>query len=608
MLVVFDCWHGKILCVDLSSKTIGEESIPQEVYEKFIGGKGLGAYLLYTRTPKGIDPLGPDNILLFMTGPLQGLPAPNVGRWSLVTKSPLTGLFLDTHSGGPLGREIKKAGYDAVCVTGISSSPVTLVIEDGTVRLDNAENLWGIGTYESTKKLHELHSDKHAVYVIGPAGENQVLFATGSCEIAHQTGRGGAGAVLGSKRLKALIVKGEQKINAVDVSAIREVNKEVNETWRNLDIDFKKYGTGHLVEIANEGGQFPTRNFQNGYFDEYEKLDHELMAAEYRIGNHLSCPNCVMRCTHAFRTTDPDDSETTVESSIEYESLGLLGGNLGISDVPTLLQLNYLCDDIGLDTISAGGVIGFVMEAFEKGILTEKEIGLPLRFGDGANAIALLKMIATKTGIGETLSQGVKIASEIIGKESAQIAVHVKGLEVPAWDPRGRLGMGLLYATGDIGASHLRGWPPTSAPPNSTAVPLVQGIWDSRVDKILKDSLIICHFTNRIPISIEQMTRALNGASGLNFDGDSIIQFALRIETLARLFNIREGISRKDDKLPPRFWEPQISGPRKGMKAFVNKDDFEASLEKYYEVLGWDENGIPTKQTLQELGLSNLEG
>ncbi|MHA1928127.1 MAG: aldehyde ferredoxin oxidoreductase family protein [Candidatus Thorarchaeota archaeon] len=600
------CWNGKILCVDLAAKSTREEKIPASIYESFIGGKGLGAYLLYSKTRKGIDPLGSENILLFMSGPLQGLPAPNVGRWSLITKSPLTGLFIDTHCGGAIGREIKKAGYDVICVEGKSQDPIVIVIENNEVKFEDASTLWGKGVYETTKEIDMKYGNDHAVYVIGPAGENEVLSATGCCEIAHQTGRGGAGAVLGSKNLKGIVVKGTSDILAVDIEEIRLVNKEFNHAWKNLDIDFKKHGTRHLVELANQGGQFPARNFQNGYFEEYEELGHLKMEEEFESHRKYSCPNCVMRCTHAFTVENPHAPNYYVESALEYETIGLLGGNLGISDAKAVLQLNYLCDDIGLDTISAGGAIGFAMEAFEKGILTEDDIGFPLNFGDSTGAMKLLELISERKGIGKTLAQGVKKAAEIIGKGSEKLAVHVKGLEVPAWDPRGRVGMGLLYATGDIGASHLRGWPPTSATPDTSAVPVVEGIWKSRLEKILKDCLIVCHFTNRIPLSMEQMIRALNGASGLEYDMESIDQVGRRIETLARLYNVREGIDRKDDVLPPRFWEAQISGPRKGMKAFKDLEDFNSSLDRYYEIMGWDKNGIPTNETLVELGLSDL--
>ncbi|MGD9396970.1 MAG: aldehyde ferredoxin oxidoreductase family protein [Candidatus Thorarchaeota archaeon] len=600
----FKGWNGKILRVDLTSKTTRVEEISPKVYHDFIGGKGLGAFLLYRDLDEGVDPLDSENILIFLTGPLQGLPAPNVGRWTLVTKSPLTGLYLDTHCGGPLGREIKNAGYDAVVVTGKSDRPVTIVIEDEIIKFEDAQSLWGLGTFEATRILHERTSKGSAVYVIGPAGENLVLASIGCCELAHQTGRGGAGAVLGSKNLKGVVVRGTGKIEADDVDAIRGVNKAITKVWNDkANIDFKQYGTPFLVEVSNERGQFPTRNFQNGYFDGYESLTPEEFE-KWSTGSHLSCPHCIMRCTRSYKTDNPLSPGTEVEATIEYETLGLCGGNLGINDAQCVFQLQYLCDDLGLDTISSGALVGFAMEAYERGVLSEEEIGFPLPFGDCEGAKKLVMMIAKQEGLGTTLAKGVRQAAIEIGKGSEDFAVHFKGLEVPAWDPRGKKGMGLSYATADVGASHLRGWPQTSDQPDSSALDVIESMVEQRDIKILRDCLEVCHFTYHLPLSHDQNITMLNGATGLNYDVDSIADFAQRVETLIRLFNIREGITRKDDVIPPRFWEGETHGPAKGMKAFADNEDFEKSLDKYYELRGWGRDGIPTKETVEKLGLS----
>ncbi|MFW9795115.1 MAG: aldehyde ferredoxin oxidoreductase family protein [Candidatus Thorarchaeota archaeon] len=599
-------WNGKILWIDLTEKTTQVEELPRQVYIDFVGGKGLGTYLLYRELEAGVDPLGPENILFFMTGPLQGLPAPNVGRWTLVTKSPLTGLYLDTHCGGSLGREIKNAGYDALAIKGKADIPVTVIIEDETVKFKNAESLWGLGTHEATKELNDNSVKGSAVYVIGPAGENEVLIATGCCELAHQTGRGGAGAVLGSKNLKGLVVRGTGKIVASDLDEIREVNKAVTKVWNDKpDTDFKKYGTPFLVEASNERGQFPTKNFQNGYFDEYESLTPEEME-EWYAGSHQSCPHCVMRCTHAYKTESPIFPGEEIEATIEYETLGLLGGNLGINDAQCVFQLNHLCDDLGIDTISAGGIIGFTMEAYERGMLTEDDIGFPLPFGDCEGAKKLVSMIAMKQGIGGLLAKGTQQAAKELGKTAESFAVHVKGLDVPAWDPRGKKGMGLSYAAADVGASHLRGWPQTSDQPDSSALDVIESLIEQREIKILRDSLIVCHFTYHFPLSHDQNIRMLRGATGVEYDEDAISLFAKRIESLSRLFNIREGITRKDDALPHRLWEAEKHGPAEGMKSFINRKDFEKSLDRYYELLGWNKEGIPSKETIEKLGLASI--
>lgn len=600
-------WNGKILWVDLTDCSAREEELPSSIYRNYVGGKGLGSYLLYREMAGGIDPLGPENLLLFLTGPLQGLPAPNVGRWSLMTKSPLTGLYLDSHCGGPLGREIKNCGYDAVGVRGVASDPIMVVVEDEKVRFDSAKETWGKGTQESTRILHDSYSKGSAIYVIGPAGERMIPLAMGCCEFAHQTGRGGTGAVLGSKNLKGLVVKGSKKMEAADVEQIRRINRELIKVWNEkTDYGFKEYGTPCLVELANARGQYPARNWQSGYFEKHEGLDAHKMKAEWGSGRHHSCPHCVMRCTHAFKTEDPSNPGVEVESTVEYETLGLMGGNLGINDPQGVLQLNYLCDDLGLDTISTGTMIGFAMEAFEKGILTEDDIGFSLEFGDVKAALQLVKLIAKREGIGEILSNGVKKASEQIGNGSEALAVHVKGLEVPAWDPRGRIGLGMTYATADVGASHLRGWPQSLDMPEGPAKDVMDSMIQNRDTKILTDSLVICHFTYHFPLDHQTKIDLLNAATGLQYDEVSISRFANRVETLARMFNIREGVTRADDKLPPRFWEPEPNGPAKGMRAFIDKNDFETTLERFYELRGWDNDGVPKQETLVELGLTRL--
>jgi aldehyde:ferredoxin oxidoreductase len=601
-----DGWNGKVLWIDLTTRTTSEEGLPKEIYTDFVGGKGLGTYLLYRELEAGVDPLGPDNILLFMTGPLQGLPAPNVGRWTLVTKSPLTGLYLDTHCGGSLGREIKNAGYDAIGVKGVSTIPITLVIEDDKVKFEDAQEIWGKGTHESTRILQNNTAKGSAVYVIGPAGENKVLIATGCCELAHQTGRGGAGAVLGSKNLKGLVAKGTRKIQASDRNEIREVNREVTRVWNEKpNTSFKKYGTPFLVEVSNERGQFPTNNWKTGYFDGYESLTPEEMEQWY-VGADMSCPHCIMRCTHAYRVEDPTNPGLEIEATTEYETLGLLGGNIGVDDAQCVFQLTHLCDDLGLDTIGAGSIIGFAMEAYEKGLVSEDDIGFPLSFGDCDGAKKLIPMIANRSGFGAILANGTLQAAKEIGKNSESFAVTVKGLDIPAWDPRGKKGMGLSYATAEVGSSHLRGWPQTSDQPDSSALDVIESMIEQREIKILRDSLVVCHFTYHMPLTHDQNIKMLRGATGVDYDREKISLFAQRVETLSRMFNIREGASRKDDVLPQRFWEAETNGPAEGMKAFVDKDDFEKSLDRYYELQGWDKEGNPTDDTIEKLGLTSL--
>ncbi|MFX1369661.1 MAG: aldehyde ferredoxin oxidoreductase family protein, partial [Promethearchaeota archaeon] len=512
-------WKGKILWIDLSSKNFTEERLDQEVYKQFIGGKGLGAFLLYRELKAGVDPLSPENIILFLSGPLQGLRGPSVARWTLVTKSPLTGLFLDTHCGEALGREIKESGYDAIGIRGKADKPTLLVVGDQEVKFLDADGLWGLGTIEATERIHDVTAQDAVVYTIGPAGENLVRIASGCCELAHWTGRGGAGAVMGSKNLKALTVKGTGLVEASSDSELRKLNKEAAKAWKEKDflVGFKDYGTPFLVEVSNERGQFPTRNWESGFFEGYEALQPEMLQ-ELDAGNQHSCPNCIMQCTYAFWTTDPRNPEAKVEATIEYETFGLLGGNLGISDANKVLQLSVLADDLGLDTIGVGGVIGFAMEAFQRDILTENDIGFPLNFGDGEAALRLMEMISSREGIGDILADGVRLASKKIARGSEEFAVHAKGMEFPAWDPRGKKGLGLSYGTAEVGASHLRGWPSTTEMPDSSAVELVESMVKARDEKHLVDSLVICHFTYHMPLELSQKIRLLNAATGLKYD------------------------------------------------------------------------------------------
>ena len=599
-------WNGRILWIDLNQRTSRVENLSPDIYHDFVGGKGLGAYLLHRELKPGIDPFDSSNILLFMTGPLQGLPLVMNGRWTLVTKSPLTGLYVDTHCGGPLGREIKNAGFDVIGVLGKSSTPVTIVVNDETVHFQDARELWGKGTQETTTLLHEQTSKDSAVYVIGPAGENLVLSATGCCEFAHQTGRGGAGAVLGSKNLKGIVVRGTHKITGVDPEKLSSLRRMMTEKWNEkTDTGFRDYGTASLVETANDRGQFPTRNWRNSFFEGYESLTPDQMK-QWITGHHFSCPHCIIRCTHSYKTEDPSNLGVEVESTPEYETFGLCGGNLGISDAQKVFQLNYLADDLGLDTISAGSAIGFAMDAFENGIIEESEIGFPLRFGDGDAALRLMRMIAFREGFGAILAKGVRQAAEEIGRGSERLAVHVKGMETAAWDPRGRRGLGLSYATADVGSSHLRGWPQIMEKPESSALDVIESMVTERDTKILTDSLVICHFTWNFPLTREEKIELLNSATGLSYDDEQVSFFGQRIETLIRLFNINEGIGRTDDVVPPKFWEAETVGPSTGMKAFINLEDFEKSLDKYYELRGWNKEGVPTEETLDKLGLASI--
>jgi aldehyde:ferredoxin oxidoreductase len=610
-----NAYSGKILQVDLCEKKVHIKALDMEFAKKFLGAKGFGAKLLYDLVGPDIDPFSPKNVILYCTGPLTGTLAP-CNRYCLVTKSPLTGIFSDSYAGGYFGQELKYAGYDILIIMGKAEKPVYLWIDDKDVEIKSAEHLWGLDTFETYNVLKkELGDDTVKISCIGPAGERKVRFALVDCDFHRHAGRCGTGAVMGSKNLKAIAIRGSGEVAVADPKGFKEaVLKAYEEISKSEDSkQYSRGGTPSFVHFSNDQGFYPTRNFKDGVFEGAEKIS-DIGQRENIWLKEYGCFACPIHCSK-IGMIRRGPFKGIICDTVEYESTGLLGANCAIDNIESLAYANLLCDKLGLDTISTGNVIGFAMECFEKGILSKKDVdGLPLTFGNWKAQIEMIKKIAYRSGIGDILAEGVMRASKIIGKGAEDLAVHVKGMESPAWGPRGAPGMGLAYATADRGADHQKGWPIQyevigSSWPFGGPLPRFSTQGKAKVLKWEQDhlsalySLCVCDFS-RSGIKNDTYAMLVSTATGWNIDYMELLRYGERIWNLIRMFNVREGIGRKDDNLPKRFKEPLPSGPAKGHR--FTDEDLEKMLNEYYSLRGWDQNGIPTKSKLVELELCEL--
>ena len=590
-------YAGKILKINLKTKNVVVEDLNQEWAQKFMGGKGLGFRYLYHEMDPSTDPLSPSNVLIFMTGPMAGTMIPSTSRVCMLAKSPATGTILDSYMGGDLAAEMKYAGYDAVIVKGKSEKPVYVVINDDTVEFKDARELWGKGNFETDTEIKkELGDSSYRTATIGPAGENQVPFAAIACDRIRHSGRGGIGAVMGSKMLKAIAVKGSKSIQVNNMEAFLEFVKktqaeavaEDNEPARDNSWVIKT-GTPFLFDPVNELGVMPIRNFQGGKWEESKNISAE--ALDMLKKKDEACVACPLACGKLVA------QEGKLVKGPEYETMALGGPNCGIDDVDAIIKFNYACDDLGLDTISAGNVIGWAMEMTERNV---HDFGV--RFGDRDNYLKLPYEIAFLRDRGKDLSLGVRKLSAKYGGQ--EFAMEVKGLEFPGYDPRGNYGMGLAYATADRGACHLRAYTIFHQTPfDLEAMP--QAVVLGQHGMGIKDSWILCLFCHSV--QPEEMVEALNIGLGTDiYDPAKLLEIGERIWNLGRLFNLKAGLTAKDDYLPPRIHQDGLlSGPHKGK--MLSEEDFTKMLQSYYELRGWDTNGVPGKETLKRLKLDDLE-
>ena len=598
-------YTGKMLVIDLKTHTTTVEKTDLAAAKRFIGAKGLGAKILFDKLPKGTDPLSPENILMFTTGPLTGTRTQTSGRGTVVTKSPQTNLFLDSHFGGSFAAEMKKAGWDFIILNGRSKTPAYIVIKDDSVEFKDASKLWG----EECLSIHnwlQKTEGKAKTAVIGPAGENLVKFSAITVDGHRHAGRGGPGAVMGSKNLKAIAITGSGKVPLHDSEAFHAKAKEVLKKIQENDFVpiRRKYGTPYWVKPVNDWGFIPTRNYQEGYFESGDEINADTMQKRIVDGSG-ACYNCVIACWNKSSIKSGPYKGISLVGP-EYETLALMGSNLGLESVEDVAFLNERCNELGMDTISLGGVLGFAVEAYEKKALSIDDLaGNDIGWGKTEELSKLIHDIAYRNGkAGDVLAEGVRLAAEKLGKNSKRYAVHAKGLEIPGYDPRGSFGMGLAYATSDRGGCHQRAWTVTTEINNpdydrfsfEKKAKLVKSVQDERAAFF---SLVLCDFA---PISEEDCVSMWNLASGFNHSVKSYLQSGERIWNLIRLFNLREGLDPADDTVSVRFFKDSFTkGPVKDI--VLPADGFQKSLKEYYSLRGWTVKGVPTAKKLKELGL-----
>lgn len=596
----------KSLRVDLTTGKITTEETDLARARRFIGGRGYCAKLLFDELPPGTDPLCPENIMIFGTGPVTGAPVSGNSRYVIVTKSPATNLFLDTYAGGFFPAEMKFAGYDFIIIKGKAPHPCYLKIIDDKVELKDASRFWGKPAWDAERELKREVGDELArVAVIGPAGERLSNLAMVQNDFYHQCGRGGAGAVMGSKNLKAVVIRGSQSVRIAKPKLLLDyILGPVEEKIKSKKITSirMKYGTSYTMHLTNQYGILPTLNFREGQFEGAKNLNH--LPFRERVTSDTACFACNFGCTK-FTKAKSGSYAWTEMGGPEYETNALFGANIGVDSLDAIIYLNALCDNLGIDTISSGVVIGFAMECYERGILTKKDTnGLDLRFGNIEAAANLLHMIAYQEGIGALLSQGVKKAAEQIGHGSEEFAMHSKGLEYPAYRPGLQSqAFALSFATTERGACHRRAWSVVEEHlSNEDRAKLVKRLYDRRIPWHCG---LLCDIATELPgLGPADAAFYLSAVTGWEFTEGDMEVLADRVASITRAFNVREGASRKDDTLAPRTFQTETSGPQKGKR--FTPQMLDAMLDKYYALRGWDRDGRPTRATLERLDMKDV--
>lgn len=617
-------WAGCILRVNLTTQEIWKEPLDPDLARKYLGQSGINAKLLYDLTEPGADPLSPANPLIFGVGPLGGSLAPCSGRFTVTTKSPLTGVFGDANCGGHWGPELKNAGYDHIVITGRAEHPVFLWINDDVVELRDAGHLWGKDTWETDEQIKtQLAQPSAQVACIGPAGENQVRYSAIVCNLSRAAARTGVGAVMGAKNLKAIAVRGNRGMAVAEPeNFFRVVQQSVEDIQHDPLYEVATtLGTTAITGLAQALGFLPTRNFQASTFEEADKLTGEVILKEH-ITKHKSCFNCPVGCSRYYKVEEGEYAGTVGEGP-EYESISALGTKCGNGNLPSILHANTLCNKLGMDTISAGSVIGWAMEAYQRGIIKSEDIGgLKLEWGNHEAEIQLIHKIARREGIGDVLAEGVLRAARRLGGE--EFAVHSKGMEYPAVDVRGTKGMALSFAVSPRGGDHLKGLPLYEVAPEvyqqdikeEVGIEITPQYWAQYETKArlmywhenwhcVVDSLGLCKLEGICikPLKPRHFQQMLAAATGWDISIEELEAIGERIWNLERLFGVREGIRRQDDLPPHRLYNELIStGP--GTGEGLDHEKFEAMLNEYYLLRGWDEKtGVPGEEISQKLGL-----
>ncbi|VDN46619.1 Tungsten-containing aldehyde ferredoxin oxidoreductase [Petrocella atlantisensis] len=586
-------YQGKVLRIDLSKGVSQVEDLNLDEAKKFIGGRGLGTKLFVDEVSPSVDALSPENKILFATGPLTGTPTPTGGRYMVVTKSPLTGTIASSNSGGYWGAELKFSGYDVIIVEGRSEKPVYVMIEDDQVEIRDAAHVWGKVVSETTETLLKEVPEKSRVLTIGPAGEKLSNMAAVMNDVSRAAGRSGVGAVMGSKNLKAITVRGTNKVAIANEEALKAVVKDCNAKIRENGVTgqgLPTYGTAVLVNIINEGGVFPTNNFQLSQFSEAEDTSGELLAEKY-LTKKDPCYRCPIACGRYCKVDDIEGGGP------EYETIWAFGGDCGVSDMPSIIKSNFWCNEYGLDTISTGATIAAAMELYQKGFIKDEDLdGLSLDFGASNAVVEWTKRIGERAGFGDKMADGSYRLADSYGVP--ELSMSVKKQELPAYDPRAIQGQGLQYATSNRGGCHVRGYlisPEILGLPEKLDRFTIEGkaAWVKIFQDFTAfiDSSGLCLFTS-FAMGAGDYAAMTNAVIGTEWTADDVLLAGERIWNLERVFNLDAGVDPSQDTLPKRLLEDPIAeGPSKGNVARLSE-----LLPEYYELRGWSTDGIPTQE------------
>jgi len=624
-------YTGNILHVDLSSKKHWIENPPENFYRTYWGGRALALYYMLSQMKPHTDPLSPDNLLIFAPSVITGTPAPAIPRYTVCAKSPLTGGQGEAEAGGWWGPELKKAGFDAIIIKGNSPTPVYLYIRDSEVEIKDATRLWGKDTGETQRIIkEELTDDKIRIAQIGPAGENLVRFANIVNELKHFNGRNGLGAVMGSKKLKAIAVRGTKPIELYNKERVSQITKEITKRVMDnpLSRGLRELGTPAVVRGFYEVGCLPSYNWTTRYFKEGENLTAETLNKTILKGTK-GCYSCPIRCKRVVEINKPDLKVDPSYGGPEYETIAALGSLCGISDLKYIAKANELCNKYTMDTISAGMVIAFAMQCYGKGLLTKKDTGgIGLTFGNKEAVLKMIEKIAHREGLGDLLSQGSYLSAQKIGKGAEKFIHQVKGQEIPMHDPRVKTGVGLQYALSDYGADHMKAaHDPFFKDQDSVGVKEMKGLGilepvsptDMGQKKValfklldiywtVFDILGVCDF-GYVPRSVgtmEELLEIICATTGWRTTWFELMQVGERSINMARIFNLREGFTSKNDTLPEVFFQDFKGGSLDGQGA-IDKEDFQKAIKLRYELMGWNpDTGIPSTAKLIELGLDWL--
>jgi len=611
-------YNSRVVRVNLSNNSILVEALDELFCRRYLGGAGFVSYYLLRELRRGTGPLSPENKLIFALGPVSGVPLPGSGRNCVGAKSPLTGSFGKSEVGGFWGAELKRAGYDAIIIEGKAETPVYLWIHDGEASIRDGSHLWGKSTKETQQAIRaELGDSLTRVATIGLGGENLVSYACIANDLRNFAGRGGMGAVMGSKNLKAIAVRGHKMPRVAKPERLREFRQWVLDNMQLVD-QFHRLGTGAVMKNFEANGNLPIRNFRDGIFPEAKMISAQAIKDSIRIKME-GCFACPVRCKKVVKFGEPYPVDPDYGGP-EYETLAALGSNCGIGNLKAIAKGNELCSAYSLDTISVGGVIAFAMECFESGLLTTKDTGgIELRFGNAEAMLKIIDLIARREGIGDLLASGTAQVAQRIGGGAEDFAIQVKGLEAGMHEPRLKAGLGLGFAVNPHGADHCANLHDTlfkaegreldGVKPLGILEPLsVSELGPRKVslfrytqqNRIIFDSLVLCQF---LPYDYEQVAGILSAVTGWKTNVVEILKIAERMLTLARIFNMREGFTAADDRLPKRFFQPKSSGAL--VNSSIDPSQLEGAKHYYYALMGWDEEtGIPSLEKLEELDIT----